>query len=65
MEKIEMTLQQWQQTGTPEHAIILGVLLGMIITFGVYLCKVPIKSSKKYFSKKMYHHATTRLKKYK
>ena len=65
MEKIEMTLQQWQQTGTPEHAIILGVLLGMSITFGVYLCKAPIKGSKKYFAKKMYHHATARLKQYK
>jgi hypothetical protein len=65
MEKIEMTLHQWQQAGTPEHAIMLGVLLGMIITFGVYLCKVPIKGSKKYFAKKMYYYATTRLKQYK
>ena len=47
MEKIETTLQQWQQVGTPEHAIILGVLLGMFITFSVYLFKVPIKGSKK------------------
>tara|TARA_R100000541_G_scaffold33705_2_gene42309 strand:- start:2245 stop:2442 length:198 start_codon:yes stop_codon:yes gene_type:complete len=65
MEKIEITLQQWEQVGTPEHAIILGVLLGMFITFGVYLCKVPIKGSKKYFAKKIYHYATTRLKQYK
>ena len=51
MGKIEMILDQWQQTGTSAHAIILGVLLGMSITFNIYLCKVPIKSSKEYFLK--------------
>jgi len=65
MEKIEMTLHQWQQAGTPEHAVMLGVLLGMFITYSIYLFKVPIKGSKKYFAKKMYHYATIRLKQYK
>jgi hypothetical protein len=65
MEKIETILQRWEQIGTPEHAIILGVILGMIITFSVYLCKVPIKGSKKYFARKLYYFATTRLKQYK
>ena len=60
-----MTLHQWQQAGTPEHAVMLGVLLGMFITYSIYLFKVPIKGSKKYFAKKMYHYATIRLKQYK
>jgi hypothetical protein len=65
MEKIESTLHQWQQVGTPEHAIILGMLLGMFITYSIYLFKVPIKGSKRYVAKKIYHYATTRLKQYK
>jgi hypothetical protein len=65
MEKIEMIVHQWIETGTPEHAIILGVLLGINISVFIYLCKVPIKGIKKYFAKKIYHHATARLKQYK